>query len=416
MLELAQTIMHKAILHILPAGSTRGRAFTDLVLGILRSEIERMSSLNLSAEEFSTDGVYASEDSAHHLHIACVPFPPDHRYPIYWAMRLTSRDPVLRHRVHTLHLGLQQTSDFEITLYIANTCSDDLGGRLTTARPVAKKLSPLVPLLLTHPDLRCVTGNYVLLNESIMLTNESMEFVLGMLLDPGRTLPVLLVTCPDLIDPDALHACLQGNAVVCFTDDPQIVACLNENLPENSLVNMDTIHIYLPFSDRYFLQGKGHRILSLNDIYRLTPQGIYHLCYQAYCAYLRKSERSTFVTVDLCIAINQRRQFLALQGELSDARLRIQSLDVSLKAVRDAKEQLNRDYKALQNEQSMSNTREYEALLEENMKELDSIKEALRSLTSQLYNPSEDPELPKVQDDLVKDLLIALRYRLAHQK
>ena len=64
----------------------------------------------------------------------------------------------------------------------------------------------------------------------------------------------------------------------------------------------------------------------------------------------------------------------------------------------------------------MSNTREYEALLEENMKELDSIKEALRSLTSQLYNPSEDPELPKVQDDLVKDLLIALRYRLAHQK
>lgn len=37
MLELAQTIMHKAILHILPAGSTRGRAFTDLVLGMPKS-------------------------------------------------------------------------------------------------------------------------------------------------------------------------------------------------------------------------------------------------------------------------------------------------------------------------------------------------------------------------------------------
>lgn len=402
------------MLHILPAKSTRGKSFTSLVLTILHNEIARMSGLGLTLEEFSTGGVYASQDSAHHLHIACVPFSADHRYPIYWAMRLTSRDPVLRHRVHILHLGFQQTSDFEITLYIASMCSDDLGGRLTTARPIAKKLSPLVPILLTHPDLRCVTGNYVLLNESIMLTNESMEFVLGMLLDPGRTLPALLVTCPDLVDPDVLHTYLQGNAVVCFTDDPQIVACLNENLPENSLADMDTIHIYLPFSERYFLQGKGQRILSLNDIYRLTPQGIYHLCYQAYCAYLRKSERSAFVTVDLCMAISQRRQLLSLQGELSDAKLRVQSLGADLKAAIDAKERVTRDYLALQNNISSDNAREYEALLEETMKELDGIKDALRSLTSQLYDPSKEPDLPEVQEGPVEDLLVALRYRLAH--
>ncbi len=179
---------------------------------------------------------------------------------------------------------------------------------------------------------------------------------------------------------------------------------------------MDTIHIYLPFSDRYFLQGKGHRILSLNDIYRLTPQGIYHLCYQAYCAYLRKSERSAFVTVDLCMAINQRRQLLSLQGELSDANLRVQSLDADLKAAIDAKERVTRDYLALQNNISSDNAREYEALLEETMKELDGIKGALRSLTSQLYNPSKEPDLPEVQESSVEDLLVALRYRLAHQK
>ena len=77
---------------------------------------------------------------------------------------------------------------------------------------------------------------------------------------------------------------------------------------------------------------------------------------------------------------------------------------------------MTRDYLALQNNISSDNAREYEALLEETMKELDGIKGALRSLTSQLYNPSKEPDLPEVQESSVEDLLVALRYRLAHQK
>lgn len=416
MLEPAQTILHKAVLHILPAGSTRGKSFTSLVLNILRDEVEQISGLYLSMEEFSIDSIYTSEDSAHRLRIASVSFPAEHRYPIYWAMRLTSRDPVLRHRIHTLHIGLQQTSDFEMTLYIAAMCSDDLGGRLTAARPVARKLSPLVPLLLTHPDLRCVTGDHVLLNESIMLTNDSMEFVLSMLLDTGRTLPVFLVTCPDLVDPDILHSYLQGNAVVCFTDDPQTVIYLNENMPENCLADIDAIHIYLPFTDRNFLPSKSHRVIALDDIYRLTPQGIYHLCYQAYCAYLRKGERDAFVTVDLCMAINQRRQFLSAQNELKDAHERIEALEADLKKIKDANAQLEHDFTAIQDRMATDNVHEYEVLLDETIREMDALKDALRSLTSQLYNTSAEPDLPQPLDDLLTDFLTALHHRLLYAK
>ena len=416
MLELAQTMLHKAVLHILPAKSTRGESFTNLVLGILHNEVIQISGLDIPLKEFSADGVYASEDSTHHLRIVRVPSPKEHPYPIYWAMRLTSRDPVLRHRFHTLHLGLQQTSDFEITLYIANMCSDDLGGRLIAARPIARKFSPLVSLLLAHPDLRCVTGNHVLLNRAIMLTNESMEFVLDMLLDADRTLPVLLVTCPDLVDPEILQSYLQGNAIVCFTDDPQTIFCLNENLPENSLANMDSIHIYLPFSSRNLLPVRSARAISLNDIYRLSPQGIYNLCYQSYCVYPRKSERDAFVTVDLCLNINQRRNVLSLRDELNNARCRIHTLEKELEACREDKDKLAHDHSALQEHVKNSDAQEYEELLEESIKELDNIKDVLRLLTSQLYNISEIPEPLPQYDGPLNDFLTALHYRLTCQK
>jgi hypothetical protein len=412
MIEPAQTMLYKAILHILPAKSVRGKNFANLVLSILHDAIAKETGLNPDIEAFRAEIDAETMDGMHRLRVTSV-LPPEHAsFPFVWAMRLKSRDPILRHRIMTTHIGIHQTSDFEITLYFASMSADNLGGRMAAARPVVRRVSPLVEMLLTHPDLHCVTGNHVLLNKSIKLTYQSMEFFLDLLYDKTRTLPVILITCPDIVDPDSLHAHLQGNAVICYVEEPVVLMELNDHLPDALAANIDTIQIYLPLGENPLQQNLFHPTIPLSEIYRIGARGVYAVLYQAYSEYLRVSERKEFITIDTCQRIRENRELADLRTRLAVLQSNQVSNEDALTKAQEACRSLQAELDALRKTPGNQDISDYENLLSEYISETDQLKSGLQVLLSQLYNPAEPVHLEKTAPPLLHDFCEALQYRL----
>lgn len=167
-------------------------------------------------------------------------------------------------------------------------------------------------------------------SNAIMLIPQWIDRFLELLYDGGRSLPVIMITCPDLISPGELQRQLLGNAIVCFCDDPNTIFLLNDRLPPSCSVPLDSIRTYLPFT-RDERRQPVHPIIALPDIQRLGSQEIYAAFRQAYCENLRASERSAFITVDTCRTVQMERKQAALCQRLvrADADLRGMKKDLS---------------------------------------------------------------------------------------
>lgn len=406
MFEPSCTLLHKCLLNIIPSALLQGQELLSSVLSTISGHIQNETGILIPDDKILGNFTIETQDRQHRLLLNYIA-PIDAPYPIHWAVRIKSADPTARYRIYTQHIGIRQNSAYEISVHIASTSTDHLGGRFANIRPPLKRISPLVERLFSNADIRCVTGNQVLLNRSIRLTNQSIEYFLNMLYEKRRTLPVILITCPDIISPELLHSRLLGNAIVCSTGDPGMIMLLNDYLPEPLRIVFGSIRIFLPF-DAQIGSTVFHPVIPLSDIYRINPQEVLNLLYRAYAENFRQQELRTFVTIDTCADLRTRHYISGLKNQLSTALER-------QNAAQDALLQLQTEYEKLKQESSekekSSSEEEFESLLGEYSTELDLIKEGLQYLMSQTYGSKQLIDIPDGAHTMIIDLIKSMNFR-----
>ena len=409
MFDPACTLLHKCLLNVIPATELQEPALMKSVLTAISEHIQSDTGVFIPCEKLTGNFTAESQDRLHRLLVNYIDS-ADAPYPILWAVRIKSGDPTARYRVYTQHIGIRQISAYELSVHIATTSTDHLGGRFTTFRPPVKRVSPLVERLFSNADIRCVTGNHVLLSRSMRLTNQSIEYFLNLLYEKTRTLPVILVTCPDLINPDLLHSYLLGNAIVCSTGDPGIIMLLNDYLPEPLRLAFGSIRIYVPFNASVG-SSVFHPVIPLSDIYRITPPEVINMLYRAYAENFRQQELHSFISTETCADLRTRQQISSLKGQLAAA------LE-NLRIAGDKYSQLQASYEKLSGELSEKaappTDEVYESLLGEYTTELTLIKDGIQYLLSQTYGPSQIISIPEGSHALVIDLIKSVNFRQMH--
>lgn len=406
MFDPACTLLHKCLLNIIPSSHLQGQDLLNSVLSTVSAHIHSETGLLISVEKMAGNFAMETPDRQHRLIVSHVA-PAETLYPVHWAVRIKSADPTARYRTYAQHIGIRQNSAYELSVHIALTSMDHLGGRFAAFRPPVKRVSPLVELLFSNADIRCVTGNHVLLNKSIKLTNQSIEYFLNLLYEKSRTLPVVVITCPDIVNPDLLHSLLLGNAVVCSSGDPGIIMLLNDYLPEPLRLAVGSVRVYVPF-DMQTGAPAFHPVIPLSDIYRITPVEVVNMLYRAYAENLRQQELRAFITTDTCADLRTRQY-------VSDLKRQLASALENLKAVDEKYNNLLSEYEKLSREPSEPDAppadEVYESLLGEYTTELTLIKEGLQYLMSQTYGPSQIIDIPDGAHSLVIDLIKSVNYR-----
>mgnify|MGYP004556008319 FL=1 len=214
MIDPMYTMIHKVILHIVPSHAMYADSLWNEVISFLHAEIMHIAALDVALESFATGLAVSSADGSCALRTVFVPPDEDSRVSL-WALRLRERDPYLNYRTKTTHIGIQQSSPYEIWMYIVVLNADSLGGRFVLPRPISKEIPSFVYLLFRHPELQCISGQFALRANAIMLIPQWIDHFLDLLYDGGRSLPVILITCPDIISPGELQKQLLGNAIFC---------------------------------------------------------------------------------------------------------------------------------------------------------------------------------------------------------
>lgn len=400
------TLLHKCLLSIIPATELQEPDLLKSVLAAISEHIHSDTGICIPCEKLTGDFSTESHDRLHRLHVNYIDS-ADAPYPIHWAVRIKSGDPTARYRVYTQHIGVRQISAYELSVHIATTSTDHLGGRFTTFRPPVKRVSPLVERLFSNADIHCVTGNHVLLSRSMRLTNQSIEYFLNLLYEKTRTLPVILVACPELVNPDLLQSYLLGNAVVCSTGDPGIIMLLNDYLPEPLRPAFGSIRIYVPFNASVS-SSVFHPVIPLSDIYRITPPEVINMLYRAYAENFRQQELHSFISTETCADLRTRQQISSLKTQLAAA------LE-NLRIAGDKYSQLQASYEKLSGELSENATpptnEVYESLLGEYTTELTLIKDGIQYLLSQTYGPSQIISIPEGSHALIIDLIKSVNFR-----
>lgn len=411
MFEPGCTLLHKCLLNILPSAQLQGQNFLNSVLSTVLAQVQSDTGLLIPVDKALGNYSIETADRQHRLLMNYVPS-LDSAYPVHWAIRLKSSDPTARYRVYSQHIGIRQTSAYELSVHIASTSTDYLGGRFADIHPPLKKVSPLVERLFSNPDIRCVTGNHILLSKSIRLTNQSIEFFLNLLFEKTRTLPVIMNSCPDIISPDLLHSLLLGNAIVFSSDDPGAIMLLNDYLPDSMRLPMGSIRIFLPLDTQ---KGAAvfHPLIPLSDVYRITPQEIINRLYRAYAENFRQQELRSFISIDTCAALRTQYHIANLKAQLISTR-------ECLKISEDQLQQLQTEIDNLKNKfaEKGPESKEdiIESLLDEYSSELTLLKEGIQYLTSQSCGNSQIIAIPEGSHTMVIDLIKSVNFRQLRAK
>lgn len=377
------------------------------VLSTISAHINSDTGLIVSTERMLSNFTMETQDHQHRIvvnHIASLDAP----YPIHWAAMIKSGDPCARYRTYTQHIGIRQTSAYELSVHIASTSSDHLGGRFAAFRPPLKRVSPLVERFFTNADIRCVTGSHVLLSKSIRLTNQSVEYFLNLLYEKSRALPVILITCPDIVSPDLLHSYLLGNAIVSYTGDSGMIMLLNDYLPEPLRITFGSIRVYVPF-DSPSGSPAFHPSLPLSDIYRISSSEVINILYRAYAENFRKQELRSFISLDTCANLRTQQYISSLKKQLAA------SLE-NEKSSEDKYIHLHSEFEHFKSEVSSNRDKpstdaDYEALLAEYTSELEQIKNGIQYLISQTYSSKQIIDIPDDAHALIVDLIKSVNFR-----
>lgn len=379
--ESTFTLVQKAILQIQPV-EERCPSFQllEFLQCIVYDAIRQEYGFEPDWERFRSYGTEETADQTKRIQTAMF-YGGENEASRQWALRLSIRDKSIRRRKWLLHIGIDIKMPSVAMFYYALMYYDHKAGSFSDFRQPLVPPTPLLYALNQNSRIACSCGSFQLPGGAIAIDEGNLPSVLMFIRDPKRWIPVIVITCPDLISPILVEKEMIGNAVVCWLDDMETLEAVNDALAPDVFIEWDSVQVILPDAPRHV----QHPQLTIMEISRLGRDTVIGLLRQAFCESLRGEERRAFVTVDDIIRQRDKGLISNLQKRLAQASAEINQLKTTSHGLREENERLRRMNGKLSSENSAREIASYEEVLSESMEQYDALHSGVLGLTQRLY-------------------------------
>lgn len=381
MIETTFKLAQKAALRIKPAHDNHPSfRLMEFLQGIIYDHIRKEYAFEVNWERFCAYYQEETSDQTKRVQTAII-YDETNGQPQKWAMKLTYRDSFVRRRKWQLHLGIEMKDAKTAIVYYALMYCDHMAGSFSTLKPPVITPPALLLSLNQNPRIMCCSGSFQLPFGAIAIDENNLQTALSIMLDSARELPVVLITCPDLVSPATAERMLIGNAIVCWVDDMNLLDSINAALSPQIYVEWDSIQIMLP----QMAEQSQHLCFGVTEVSRLGGNRILSLLRQAYCESLRGDDRRAFVTVDDIFRQRDKQLSASLQKRLIDALAECNRLSADNTTSSAENGELRQQNATLSSKEQRQDISSYESLLSESMEQYDRLREGVLNLTQRLY-------------------------------
>ncbi len=263
--ESTFTLAQKAILQIQPVeGCHPSFQLLEFLQGVIYDSIRREYDFEPDWERFHSYGTEEAPDQTKRIQTATL-YGEENGASRQWALRLSVRDRSIRRRKWLLHIGLDVRTSDAAMLYYALMYYDHKAGSFSDFRRPLVPPTPLLYALNQNSRIACSCGSFQLPSGAIAIDEGNLTSVLMLIRDPKRWIPVIVITCPDLISPSLVEKKMIGNAVVCWLDDMKTLEAVNDALAPDVYIEWDSVQVILPDAPRHV----QHPRLTIMEIYRV---------------------------------------------------------------------------------------------------------------------------------------------------
>ena len=380
MLETTNVLVNKLSMRIMrPMNGMNGLEASSIILDILFRQICEQFDAMLDWRAFARGGSYNNTD--HSLHGLSAYTQADDG-SLLWASSFYIKDRQFTRRRWKYYFGIRQLSDDEAIFYYAKCRYDHMAGSISPAKPDRYTRDTLADPLFYDPNIVCMIGNQPYPVGAVNLNVANLHEFIAMILDKQRSIPVMLITCPDVITPEIMSDMTLGNLAIYWCDDSRIIMQMNTSLPRDLRTTWDTVRVFMPiYNDCVF-----HPCYPYEDIHRMGIDSFFNGIRRAYCENMHSEERRSFLTVCEVLSVRDRKSIQKLEAlnreqssQLIDVTAKLKQQSKELKSIREKIEMMS----------AKSQTREInelESLLSETITEADALKTAISSLSTELYS------------------------------
>lgn len=295
-----------------------------------------------------------------------------------WALRLKTKDHYLRRRNWVYQIAVRVEAGEEATLSYAEMYYDHLVGSFSEMKPPYIVIPSLFTTLIRDERVECWVGNSPLFEDAEEMDEETKADFLDMVRDPQRHIPVMLITCPDLLNPREVARQLLGNVVVFWMNEYPMFQIIQDELQAAVQLEWDAVQVILPI----VTQGKRtfHPVITSSEISRNGQEKVLAMLKQAYAENMRSDERKSFITVESIILRRNREYTLSLQRDVQSLMEEIRKLQA-----RNASIAVELENERRKQENGVDPNTCIESMLNESAAKYDRLKQEIQGVTQELY-------------------------------
>lgn len=396
MLDVSYQMAHKAVFHVTLTSSASQMNLMNMLQGIVYDYVRHEYSCVLEWPRFCGFYQMESPDKRVALQTAyCRESPNGEKTD--WAVRVKNRDYAVKRRNWLTHIGIHIESPSEAIIYYAQLYHDHLAGSFSASQPIDSEPPRFYKKLMSIKRLKCRTGMFPIPSIAIPISMELVNDFVNLARDPNRHIPLLLISCPDLMDPDIAARKFVGNLVVCWLDDMKLMNAINEKLAPDMYIEWDSVQVILPFAEKP--QNQFHPSFMASDMTRLGSTHALNMLYRAFCTALRADDRRAFVSADSLFREKDRQAYTLLLERYRALMIEKDSLAENNEHLLISLSTLQREYDKLADEKLKQENSALEQLLNEAQIKREQFQGSISNLTQRLYEsmgrdfvPNEDGE------------------------
>jgi hypothetical protein len=316
----------------------------DNVLMFVYDYIMSIAGLPVTFEQFLTQRIYETFDHALRMEIALQPAEPPVNERI-WSVMVRKNDETVSRRSWVTHVNIRYTEGADnLPVMFAEFCQDYTRHSFGHFPAPVLDTPPFVTKLLRDNVLFCAVCGYPFPYAAIRLDNQMANVFLDLLFHPDRKAPLVVITCPEAVDPGQAAEATLANAIVFYSLDSGVIARINGKLPDYLRIAPDAVQTY---------HGRKNGIISMRvmlteTIQRIGGAGIALSLRRAYCECMSHEERRAFKTTGDIVEMNLRREKHGLAEKSAELQAQNDAQLQEIERLRAEKRQLQADVERLQ--------------------------------------------------------------------
>ena len=323
-----------------------------------------------------------------------------------WAATLTVKDEHYSRRTWKYFFGVKQLTEDTAHLSYAKSYFDYMADSMSIPKSVSIYRDAFPDCLFFGPNVQCKIGEFVYPTTPVELTAQAIDDLTCMIFDKTRTIPIMLISCPDVVSPEEILDIALGNIAVFWCSVPHAFTRLNSILPNDMNTKWDSVRIFMPISRAKVF----HPVFSYDDLHAMGIENSIRGIKQAYCYSLRSDEYKHFPTVEGIRALQAQNLYEELFNRNVAQKKELEHMTQMLIKANDELESVRDELHSVKETDYKKELAEFEDMLNDTLKEMDSLKEGISNLCSRLYcNMGKDFALtPEQPIALLQELTCAI--------